>query len=121
MPSVITLINVVAELRSEFVGDALANRPSRHAAGLSVPDQAGHAAPRFQAQLRDLGALARTSLAGNDHDLVLSNHLKEFVVTFGNRERFGVLQSLFSDDRCSCQGAAFRIPSRPFWSRTFRS
>jgi hypothetical protein len=113
--------NVVTKLRSEFVGNALANRPSRHATGLSVPNQAGHPAPRFQAQLRDLSALARTSLASNNHNLMLSNHLEEFVVTFGNRERFGVLQSLFSDDRRSSQGATFRIPSRPFWSRTFRS
>ena len=113
--------NVVADLRSEFISNALADRAGSHAAGLGVPDQAGNATPRFQAQLRDLSALARTSLASNNHNLMLSNHLEEFVVTFGNRERFGVLQSLFSDDRRSSQGATFRIPSRPFWSRTFGS
>jgi hypothetical protein len=113
--------NVVTKLRSEFVGDALANRPSRHAARLGVANQARDATPCFQAQLRDLSALARTSLTGNDHNLMLSNHLEELVVALGNRERIRVRQSLFGDDRCSCLGASLWISPRPFRSRTVGS
>src|SRR5438094_568900 len=46
-------------------------------ARLGVPDGAADAAAQFQADLRQLGGLARPGLAGDDDDLVLGHGLRD--------------------------------------------
>jgi len=61
------------QLDAELLRDALRDRPGGDAAGLGVADQAGDAAAQFEADLGDLGGLARPGLAGDDHDLVVAD------------------------------------------------
>ncbi len=65
--------DVRAERRSEFVGNAFGDRSGGNSARLRVTDHALDAAARFEAQLRQLGALARAGLAGDDHHLVVAD------------------------------------------------
>ena len=69
----------------EFVGDALGNGACCDAARLGVADHTVHATASFEAQLRQLGALARPGLAGDDHHLVRGDDLEQFVVAFDDR------------------------------------
>ena len=86
MPSVMSLTSVrradlvgeadrvadgLAELGAELLGDALGDGAGGDAAGLGVADHAPDAAAELEADLRQLGGLARAGLAGDDHDLVV--------------------------------------------------
>ena len=59
-----------AEVDAQLVGDAVGHGARRQAAGLGVADHAPGAAAQLEAQLGELGGLARARLAGHDHDLV---------------------------------------------------
>ena len=63
------------------------------------PDHPVDAAPRFEAQLRQLGALARPGLARDDHYLVVANGGEQLVSTLGDRQAVGVRQPARRDDR----------------------
>ena len=67
----------VADLGAELLGDALRHRPRRQPPRLRVADEAAHAEAELEAQLRELGALARAGLAGDDHDLVVADRLEQ--------------------------------------------
>ena len=60
----------VAERGAQFVGDALRDGAGGEPARLGVPDGAADAAAELQADLRQLGGLARPGLAGDDDHLV---------------------------------------------------
>ena len=91
--------HVVAELRSEFVGDALGDRAGGDAPRLGVADHPVDSLPGFEAQLRELRALARPGLAGDDHHLVLADRSEDLVSALGDRQRVGVRQPATCDDR----------------------
>jgi len=55
-----------------------------------VADEPGDATTDLEAQLRQLRALARSGLPGDDHDLVVTQHLEQLVPSLGDRERGGV-------------------------------
>ena len=61
----------VAERLAQLLGDPLGHRNGRDPAGLGVADHPVEAPAGGQAELRDLGGLARTGLAGDDHHGVL--------------------------------------------------
>ncbi len=56
---------------AELLGDAVGDGDGGDAAGLGAADLADRAAPRLEAHLRDLGALAAAGLARDDDDLVV--------------------------------------------------
>ena len=101
MPSVITLMKVsladavveahgeadgVADLGAELLGDALRHRPGGEPPRLGVTDEAAHAEAQLQAQLRELRALARSGLAGDDHDLVVADRLEQHLAVRDHRQ-----------------------------------
>src|SRR5690606_38943378 len=63
----------VAELCAEFLSDALRDGPRGEPPGLGVADLPLPAAPELERDLRDLRRLARSGLAGDDHDLVVAD------------------------------------------------
>ena len=63
----------VADRRAQLLGDALGDRAGGDPARLGVADQPVDAAPELEAQLRQLRALARPGLAGDDDDLVVAD------------------------------------------------
>ena len=78
--------NRSAEFGAEFSGNPLGDRTCRESPRLSVPDQAEDASAEFEAQLGQLGALARPGLAGHDHNLIVSNSREQIVAALGNRQ-----------------------------------
>ena len=101
MPSVITLMKVSSPTRSlkrtvnptasptvgaELLGDPLRHRPGGQATGLGVADEPSHAQAELEAQLGQLGALARTGLPGDDHDLVVADRLEEHLAVRHHRQ-----------------------------------
>ncbi len=60
----------LAERGAQFVGDALGDGAGGQPPRLGVADGAADTAAEFEADLRQLGGLARTGLAGDDDHLV---------------------------------------------------
>ncbi len=75
----------VAEFGVGLVGDALGDRARGDAPGLGVPDRPADATPEFEADLGELGGLARAGLARDDHDLVVADRLGDLVACGGDR------------------------------------
>ncbi len=61
----------LAERGAQLVGDALGDGARGQSSGLGVPDGAADTATDVQADLGQLGGLARARLAGHDHHLVV--------------------------------------------------
>ncbi len=91
--------DVVAELRSQFVGDPLGDRARRDPTGLRVADHPVDAASGLETELGQLRALARAGLAGHDHHLVLADRCDQLVAAFGDRQALRVRQPTTGDDR----------------------
>ena len=96
--------DAVADRGAQLVGDALGDRAGGHAARLGVTDHPVDAAPGLEAQLGQLGALARSGLAGDDDHLVLADGGDQLVAPGRDRERLRVL------DRCAPPASAPRRP-----------
>ena len=75
-----------AQWRADFLGDAGRHAARSQPARLGVADQAVGAAAQFQADLRQLGGLARPGLAGNHHDLALFQRSLDLIALGGNRQ-----------------------------------
>jgi len=100
MPSVISFTSVrslawsvnhriadgVAERRAQFVGDALGDGAGGKATRLSVPDGAADSAAQLQADLWQLGGLARPGLTGDDDHLIVVDGLGELVPPVADRQ-----------------------------------
>ncbi len=106
MPSVISLTSVSGEERSakrtweatiagargpQLLGDARRDRLRGDASRLGVADHAAHAAPELEAELGQLGGLARAGVAGEDHDLVLRDRRGDALARAGDRQFLGVI------------------------------
>ena len=76
----------VAERGGQFVGDALSDGAGGEPARLGVPDCAADATAELQADLRQLGGLARTGLAGDDDDLVFGDRPRDLVTRVADRQ-----------------------------------
>ncbi len=97
--------HLVAHHRAQFgfqlLRDAGGHRTCGNPSRLGAPDHAGHAATGGQAQLGQLGGLARAGFAGDHHDLVVADQGGD---AFGfTRNRQAVVQT----DRRLVPGAAF--------------
>ncbi len=80
----------LAQRRAEFLRNALGGRGGGDTARLRVADQAFLAASQFQADLRQLGGLARPRFTGNDDHLVFSEGLGDFGAPARHRQVFRV-------------------------------
>ena len=76
----------VAERGAQFVGDALGDGAGGEPARLGVPDGAADAAAEFEADLRQLGGLARPGLAGDDDHLVVVDGRGDLVAPLADRQ-----------------------------------
>ncbi len=74
----------------EFVGEALGDGPGGDSSWLGVTDTFAEPASELEAHLRELGALARACLSGDDHHLVGSDRVEEFLAPRGDRQLLGV-------------------------------
>ena len=79
----------LAERDVQLVGDALRDGAGRKPPGLGVPNHAPDTAACLQADLGQLGGLARPGLPGDDHHLMLADGGRE-VVTSGTDRKIRV-------------------------------
>ncbi len=75
-----------AHLGAEFLGDPLGHGAGRDPAGLGVADLAGDAPAELEADLGQLGGLARAGLAGDDDDLVAGDDRGDLVLELADRQ-----------------------------------
>ena len=73
------MANNVTRRIAQFKRDSLCNGPCRNAARLGVPDGSKDAATGLEAQLRQLGGLARSSLSTDDQTLGRANGVNDFL------------------------------------------
>ena len=78
--------HLVAEADLQLLGDALGDGTGGDATGLGVADESLGAAPQFEAELRELGALAGAGLPRHDHDLVVPDGREQLVATGDDRQ-----------------------------------
>ena len=76
----------LAERGAELVGDALGDRAGGKPARLGVADGAADAAAQFEADLRQLGGLARPGLACDDDDLMFGDGAGDLVAPIADRQ-----------------------------------
>ncbi len=75
------------ELDAHLLGDPLGDRARRQPPWLGVTDHPVRAAPRFEAQPGQLGALARSRLPGHHDDAVVAQRGDDLVAPFVDRQR----------------------------------
>jgi len=80
-----------AELDLEFVGDAFGDRDGSDAARLGAADGAADAVAEFEQEFGQLGGLARTGVAADDHHGVFTDGGEQVLAAFGDGE-FGVVE-----------------------------
>ena len=88
-----------AEWRAELLGDPFGDRSGGDPPWLRVADETLHAAPELQAHLRELGALPRAGLPGDDDHLVVPDGRQELFTAGRDRQRLGIAQAPSPDDR----------------------
>ncbi|MNQ44714.1 hypothetical protein D3C85_584780 [compost metagenome] len=79
-----------AQRRAQLLGDAGRHAARGQPARLGMADQAVTAAAQLQADLRQLGGLARTGFAGDHHHLVPGDGRLDLVAARGDRQRIVV-------------------------------
>ena len=82
--------HLVAQVHAHFVAQALGDSACGDPARLGVADHALDTAAELQADLGDLGGLARSRLAGHHHHLVVADRGGDLVTARGDRELLGV-------------------------------
>ncbi|GAA1998587.1 hypothetical protein GCM10009755_02400 [Brevibacterium samyangense] len=80
------IADALPELLAEFLREATGDRAGGDPARLGVADHPGDTEAEFEADLRDLGRLARTGLTGDDDDLVLPDRLRDLVTVLADRQ-----------------------------------
>ena len=80
----------IAERRLQFLSDPRRNRARRDPAWLRVADEPGNATAGFEADLGQLGGLARPGFAADDHHLMRQKRRRDLVAAFAHRQLFGV-------------------------------
>ena len=71
---------------AELVGDPCRDRSGRKPSGLGVADHCVDAPAEFEAELRDLGRLARSGLARDHDDLVVTNRVEDLLAARRDRQ-----------------------------------
>ena len=80
----------LAQLDAELLGDAVGHRARRQPPGLGVADHGVDAAAQLQADLGQLGGLARSRLAGHHHHLVLGDGLGDLLAALRDGQLLGI-------------------------------
>jgi hypothetical protein len=80
----------VAHRGAQLVGHPGGHRAGGEAPGLGVADEAAHAPAQLQAQLGELGALARPGLARHHHELVVADGRGQVVAARRDGQGLGV-------------------------------
>ena len=75
-----------AQRNIELIRDPLGHGPRRDPSRLGVSDGPAHAAPELEAELGQLGGLARARLPGHDDDLVIADRGEQIVAPRGDRQ-----------------------------------
>ena len=75
-----------AQRGAHLVGDALSHRARRQPARLGVADGSADPAAQLEADLGQLGGLARAGLAGDHHDLVVGDGFGDLVTAVTDRQ-----------------------------------
>ena len=88
----------------ELCGDAVRNRAGSEPAGLGVSDHPGDASAKLEADLRQLGRLARAGFTGHDDDLVVADRGGDLIAPGG----YGQIRVVDDGDRGCALGKAFR-------------
>ena len=105
--------------RAQLTGEALGDRPGGDPSRLRVPDQPGHTPAGLDAHLGQLGALARSGLAGDDEDLLLAEGGEQLVVPGTDRQFLGIRDRPRGDQRvANSRDGGQRLhggPHRPVW------
>ena len=99
----------VAELGAQFLGDPLGDRAGGDPPRLGVADLAGDAAAELQADLGQLGGLARAGLAGHDHDLVVPDRRGDVVLALADRQLFRVADGDAGERGLAGRGALLEL------------
>ncbi len=79
-----------AELDGQLLGQALGDGAGRDAPRLGVADDAVEAPAELEADLRDLGRLARAGLSGDDDDLVVADRGRDVVAPVDDGQVLGI-------------------------------
>ncbi len=79
-----------AQRGAYLLGDPLGHGARRDAPRLGVPDQSADPATQLQADLWQLGGLARAGLPGDDDDLVVADRGKQVVLLLADRQGRGI-------------------------------
>jgi hypothetical protein len=104
----------LAEPGAQLAGDPLGHRAGRDPARLGVADLAGHAAAELQADLRQLGGLARARLARDDQHLMVADGRGDLVLALADRELGRIRER-------ECQGSVLQGSGRVGSSMTARA
>ena len=105
-----------AERRTELVGHPCRNRACRDTARLCMADQTVDATAGGEAQLRELRALAGSGLAGDDHNLVITDGRDELIAMRGNGQRRRYAEVSARDDRAEHVASPLHRAFAPFVS-----
>ncbi len=70
----------------QLIGDTFGDGAGGDAAWLSVPDEPVHSSPEIEAELGELGALARSGLPGDHHNLVITDRGQQLVAMLADRQ-----------------------------------
>ncbi len=98
----------LAELRAEFLRDPFRDGTGGDAPRLGVADLAGDAAAELQADLGQLGRLARAGLAGHDHHLMVADRGGDVVPALADRQFFRVADGNARERGFAGRGAPVR-------------
>ena len=98
-----------AQLLSHPAGDTARGKTAR----LGVANQAMHAPPQFQTDLRQLGGLARAGFSGDHHHLAAGNGALDLVPLGGNRQAVIVMHTGDAGTPCRGLGAGCRQTRQP--------
>ena len=102
-----------AELDAQLLADPLGDRACRDPTGLGVADHPLDPAAQLEADLGQLGGLARAGLAGDDHDLVLADRTPQVLTTLADRQVRRVVQLVGSRQGGPPRLHLRRLPGTP--------
>ena len=100
----------LAERAAQFLGDPLGHRPRGQPPRLGVPDLPADTAAQLEADLGDLGGLARAGLPRDDHHLVVADGRHDLVLALADRQLGRIRDRRHGFPACGPGGGVRRGP-----------